>query len=74
VIELQQSNSRTLKKLSFDQRFSHRPKNKSKALKADKKIKTIAGDKSMSYYWRKNLAKAIKKTSRQRSSYRTFKE
>jgi len=42
-IELRQSYSRTLKKLSQDQRFRHHPKNKSKALKADRKIKTIAG-------------------------------
>jgi IS5 family transposase len=42
-IELRQSYNRTLKKLSFDQRFRHHPKNRSKALKAEKKIKTIAG-------------------------------
>jgi len=42
-IELRQSNSRTIKKLSRDQRFGNHPKNKSKARKADKKLKTIAG-------------------------------
>jgi len=36
-IELRQSYNRTLKKLSFDQRFRHHPKNRSKALKAEKK-------------------------------------
>lgn len=38
-----QSYTRTLKKLSYTQRFKHHPKNKSKAKKADKKVKTIAG-------------------------------
>jgi len=38
-----QSYTRTLKKLSYNQRFRHHPKNKSKAKKADKKVKTIAG-------------------------------
>jgi len=42
-IELRQSYSRILKKLSRNQRFRNHPKNKSKALKADKKVKTIAG-------------------------------
>jgi len=61
VIELRQSNSRTSKKLSFDRRFRHHPKNKSKALIADNKIKTITGDKSMSYYRRKKLSESHKK-------------
>lgn len=38
-----QSYSRVLKELSRDQRFRNHPKNKGKARKADKKIKTIAG-------------------------------
>ena len=42
-IELRQSYRRTLKKLLMDQRFRNHPKNKGKARKADKKIKTIAG-------------------------------
>lgn len=40
---LRQSYTRTLKKLSIAQRFRNHPKNKSKAGKADKKVKTIAG-------------------------------
>ena len=42
-IELRQSYSRTLRNLLMDQRFRNHPKNKGKARKADKKIKTIAG-------------------------------
>ncbi len=42
-IELRQSYTRTLKKLLMDQRFRNHPKNKGKAKKADKKVKTIAG-------------------------------
>jgi transposase, IS5 family len=42
-IELRQSYSQTLKKLSRDQRFRHHPKNYGKARKADRKVKTIAG-------------------------------
>jgi len=42
-IELRQSYSRTIKKLSQEQRFRHHPKNKHKAVKADRKMKTIAG-------------------------------
>ena len=42
-IELRQSYTRTLKKLLMDQRFRNHPKNKGKARKADKKVKTIAG-------------------------------
>jgi len=42
-IELRQSYRRILKKLSYDQRFRNHPKNKTKALKADRKTKTIAG-------------------------------
>ena len=42
-IELRQSYSRTLRKLLMDQRFRNHPRNKGKAKKADKKIKTIAG-------------------------------
>lgn len=42
-ISLRQSYTRTLKKLSVDQRFRNHPKNKAKAKKADKKVKTIAG-------------------------------
>lgn len=38
-----QSYTRMLKKLSFDQRFRNHPRNQSKARKADRKIKTIAG-------------------------------
>ncbi len=42
-IEIRQSYTRTLKKLLMDQRFRNHPKNKGKAKKADKKVKTIAG-------------------------------
>jgi len=40
---LRQSYTLVLKKLGIDQRFRNHPKNKGKARKADKKIKTIAG-------------------------------
>ena len=42
-IEVRQSYTRVLKKLGIDQRFRNHPKNKGRARKADKKIKTIAG-------------------------------
>ncbi|HDP76468.1 MAG TPA: IS5 family transposase [Bacteroidales bacterium] len=42
-IELRQSYSWVLKQLSRDQRFRNHPRNKAKAKKADKKVKTIAG-------------------------------
>jgi IS5 family transposase len=42
-IELRQSYTRTIKKLLMEQRFRHHPKNKGRARKADRKIKTIAG-------------------------------
>lgn len=42
-LQVRQSYTRTLKTLSRDQRFRNHPKNKAKALKADRKIKTIAG-------------------------------
>ena len=42
-IELRQSYTRTVKKLLMDQRFRNHPKNKGKARKADRKVKTIAG-------------------------------
>jgi IS5 family transposase len=42
-IELRQSYTRTLKKLLMEQRFRNHPKNKSRARKADKKVKTISG-------------------------------
>ena len=42
-LTVRQSYTQTLKKLSRDQRFRNHPKNKVKARKADKKIKTIAG-------------------------------
>lgn len=42
-LPMRQRYSRTLKKLSFDQRFRNHPKNKAKARKADRKVKTIAG-------------------------------
>lgn len=40
---LRQSYTRTLKKLGVDQRFRSHPRNKKKALKADRKVKVIAG-------------------------------
>jgi IS5 family transposase len=42
-IQLRQRYNRILKKLLMDQRFRNHPKNKGKARKADKKVKTIAG-------------------------------
>jgi transposase, IS5 family len=42
-IELRQAYTRTVKKLTLDQRFRNHPKNYGKARKADRKIKTIAG-------------------------------
>jgi IS5 family transposase len=42
-IEMRQSYTRTVKKLMLDQRFAHHPKNKRKAEKAKKRLKTIAG-------------------------------
>ena len=42
-IELRQSYTRTVKKLLLEQRFRHHPKNKGRARKADRKMKTIAG-------------------------------
>lgn len=42
-IVLRQTYTRTIKKLKRDQRFRTNPKNRQKARKADKKIKTIAG-------------------------------
>lgn len=40
---LRQSYKRTLQKLLMEQRFRNHPKNKGRARKADKKVKTIAG-------------------------------
>jgi transposase, IS5 family len=42
-LTVRQTYTRTLKKLSQDQRFRNHPRNQSKARKADKKVKTIAG-------------------------------
>ena len=42
-IELRQSYTRTLKKLLMARRFRNHPKNKGRAKKADRKVKTIAG-------------------------------
>lgn len=42
-IEQRQSYKRTVKKLMMTQRFRNHPKNKKKALKAERKLKTIAG-------------------------------
>ncbi len=42
-IELRQRYSRILKKLALDQRFRNHSKNKGRARKADRKVKTIAG-------------------------------
>jgi IS5 family transposase len=43
AIKLRQSYRRTLKKLMLEQRFRNHPKNKRRAIKASKKMKTIAG-------------------------------
>lgn len=42
-LSIRQTYTRTLKKLGVDQRFRNHPRNKSKAKKADKKVRTIAG-------------------------------
>ena len=42
-IELRQSYTRVVKNLMLAQRFSHHPKNKNKAVKAKRKLRTIAG-------------------------------
>jgi IS5 family transposase len=42
-LPVRQTYTRTLKKLGKDQRFRSHPKNRSKARKADRKVKTIAG-------------------------------
>lgn len=42
-LKLRQSYRRILKDLSYDQRFRNHPRNKGKARKADKKVRTIAG-------------------------------
>lgn len=42
-LQIRQTYTRTMKKLSLDQRFRNHPKNKAKAKKADKKMKVIAG-------------------------------
>src|SRR5690606_12607857 len=42
-VPLRQAYTRVLKKLAVDQRFRNHPKNKAKARKADRKVKTIAG-------------------------------
>ena len=42
-IELRQSYTRTLKRLLMEQRFRNHPRNKGRARKADRKVKTIAG-------------------------------
>jgi IS5 family transposase len=42
-LPVRQSYTRVLKQISYDQRFRNHPKNKGKARKADKKLKTIAG-------------------------------
>lgn len=42
-LEMRQTYTRTVKKLSYHQRFRNHPKNYGKARKADRKIKTIAG-------------------------------
>lgn len=42
-LPVRQTYTRTLKKLSLQQRFRHPPRNQAKARKADRKVKTIAG-------------------------------
>ena len=42
-LPIRQTYTRTLKKLFLDQRFRNHPKNRKKAIKADRKLKTIAG-------------------------------
>lgn len=42
-LTVRQTYTRTLKRLALDQRFRNHPRNKAKARKADRKIKTIAG-------------------------------
>jgi IS5 family transposase len=42
-IKIRQSYKRTLKKLIMEQRFRNHPKNKRRAIKSERKLKTIAG-------------------------------
>ena len=42
-LPVRQSYTQTLKRLGIDQRFRNHPRNKNKARKADRKVKTIAG-------------------------------
>jgi len=42
-LPIRQTYTRTLKKLFRDQRFRRHPRNRKKALRADRKLKTIAG-------------------------------
>jgi len=42
-LELRQTYTQTIKRMTLDQRFRNHPKNSNKARKADRKIKTIAG-------------------------------
>lgn len=42
-LPVRQTYTRTLKKLGIAQRFRNHPKNRAKAIKADKRVKTIAG-------------------------------
>ncbi len=42
-LTLRQTYTSTIKKLAYEQRFRKHPKNKGKAKKADRKVKTIAG-------------------------------
>jgi len=42
-LPVRQSYTRTLKQLGIDQRFRNHPKNKTRATRADRKVKTIAG-------------------------------
>jgi IS5 family transposase len=42
-VELRQSYTRTVKRLLMEQRFRNHPRNKGRARKADRKVKTIAG-------------------------------
>ena len=75
-LKLRQTYVRIVKKLSLEQRFRNHPKNKSRARKADKKIKTIAGrlvrelDRSLvaGHWFRKKIALFEKVLAQQKDS------
>ena len=67
-VTVRQTYTRTIKKLSLDQRFRNHPKNKKKAIKADKKVRTIAGRLV------RELERNLKEDSKHRELLAMFKQ